>query len=78
MTSPATSGLLQIAQMHQFFAMFRSPFLNNGSVDFLQRFTVLETVFQVHHLLLCNLLDSFVPWPGKWVSDYFIIDDTDD
>ena len=33
-----------------------------------KRFTVLETVIQGLHFLLCNLLDVFAPWARKWGS----------
>ena len=58
MASPAISGLQQIAQTYSFWVMFSSRFLDNGSTDS-EKFTVVETVIQVLHFLLCNLLDIF-------------------
>ena len=38
--------------------MFGSQFIDNGSTDSENRFTVLETAIQGLHLLCCNLLIS--------------------
>ena len=45
-----------------FWVMFGSQILDNRSTD-ANSFTVLDTVVQGRHFLLCNLLDIFATWP---------------